>query len=597
MKKLTKKEKEIFKKKIFKILNIVSYILSGIFVVFLVISFVQSCSPKSDIINDLTQTTETRQAQRLQEGTQDYMLPVGTLGIADIDNPFPIDSKSSAYVLTNFIDNSFCVTGAFVCDFFSDLTLNNRNMYYFKEGIYANFLYHAYYNGELMEDDSYTGRVYTLQYLSGGIDSNTGVLTYTYQFHTQHGYIELPIPYTNRQDNFYMDIYVMFTALENGVYMSDFLTEYCTFMYPTLNTNDLFNYANAIINNDEMYTTSYELPPYLIIEKDVQSFVYNIGGSLGLLRFDKIIYEYHKSLYFTTTGGNRYVWNYDININGDYVFTPKMTTTDYISGSGQSGTIPLYRWYDNIIDLTFTSYGTLGKSFIDKYFINTNNDLLNNTYNLNASYFLRLLTSELVVSIESDYTLQFLPHNNDFSFENPNYSMDLDMKLLVNDNYYKSITFRYGLNINTTLPTLGAIYIYTNIDNNYYDNPTLSPLLLGIEYINNQFTLTSDLLDVSQNDFLNKANLKLFNVDISSDLWNLVGTAFIPYELTGNFDIVYGDNDNVAIGNVFTLLGGAFGGLAGLMGISILPGITLGILLFIPLIILIILFIVHLFKR
>ena len=49
--------------------------------------------------------------------------------------------------------------------------------------------------------------------------------------------------------------------------------------------------------------------------------------------------------------------------------------------------------------------------------------------------------------------------------------------------------------------------------------------------------------------------------------------------------------------NVFDLLGSAFTSLGGLLGIAILPSITLGTLLFVPLVVVIILFIVGLFKR
>lgn len=49
--------------------------------------------------------------------------------------------------------------------------------------------------------------------------------------------------------------------------------------------------------------------------------------------------------------------------------------------------------------------------------------------------------------------------------------------------------------------------------------------------------------------------------------------------------------------NVFDLLGSAFTSLGGLLGIAVLPSITLGTLLFVPLVVLIILFIVGLFKR
>lgn len=54
---------------------------------------------------------------------------------------------------------------------------------------------------------------------------------------------------------------------------------------------------------------------------------------------------------------------------------------------------------------------------------------------------------------------------------------------------------------------------------------------------------------------------------------------------------------DVGIGNVFTLLGSAFGGLTALWSIQILPGLSLGLFLFLPLIVIVIITIIKLVKR
>lgn len=56
-------------------------------------------------------------------------------------------------------------------------------------------------------------------------------------------------------------------------------------------------------------------------------------------------------------------------------------------------------------------------------------------------------------------------------------------------------------------------------------------------------------------------------------------------------------SSNVGLGNVFTLMGSAFSGLSGLLAIQILPNITIGLLLFIPLIVMIILAVIWIVKR
>lgn len=63
-----------------------------------------------------------------------------------------------------------------------------------------------------------------------------------------------------------------------------------------------------------------------------------------------------------------------------------------------------------------------------------------------------------------------------------------------------------------------------------------------------------------------------------------------------------GDTSGLIMGgyngeNPFTLLSGAFKGIASILGINVIPGIALGVFIFIPLTITIILYVVHLFKR
>lgn len=55
--------------------------------------------------------------------------------------------------------------------------------------------------------------------------------------------------------------------------------------------------------------------------------------------------------------------------------------------------------------------------------------------------------------------------------------------------------------------------------------------------------------------------------------------------------------DVMGFANVFTLMSSAFAGLASILGISILPGITIGLLLFIPLIVVIIISVIKIIKK
>lgn len=81
-----------------------------------------------------------------------------------------------------------------------------------------------------------------------------------------------------------------------------------------------------------------------------------------------------------------------------------------------------------------------------------------------------------------------------------------------------------------------------------------------------------------------------------------IGTTFTPIARLSGLNNVYSDYTGVTestgvMGNVFALLKGAFSSWLPILNIQVLPGIALGVFVFLPLVVMIVLFIVWLFKR
>lgn len=114
---------------------------------------------------------------------------------------------------------------------------------------------------------------------------------------------------------------------------------------------------------------------------------------------------------------------------------------------------------------------------------------------------------------------------------------------------------------------------YSNSGNTYYN---YEPIWVGDGYRVLKFTMQLD----SKSTFYEL--LSIINVDSIESI---------------NNGFVINNNGDIGLGNVFTLIGQAFAGLVPIMSISIVPGITIGLLLFLPLITGIIILIIWIVKR
>lgn len=141
----------------------------------------------------------------------------------------------------------------------------------------------------------------------------------------------------------------------------------------------------------------------------------------------------------------------------------------------------------------------------------------------------------------------------------------------------------------------GEYYTNTNVDSGYY---------MEMEYINSftnnsvvvntrNFDVKSEVALLKGSNWVNiEYSRLLFQDELTSEQRNNLAQFNNENYLNG-----FSGTDNVGLGNVFNLLGGTFSALTGLLAIEVLPNITIGLLVFLPLVVMIILAVIWIIKR
>lgn len=155
------------------------------------------------------------------------------------------------------------------------------------------------------------------------------------------------------------------------------------------------------------------------------------------------------------------------------------------------------------------------------------------------------------------------------------YSMRyLDGTIQVNDNQGTAY-YNYMEYIDSTLGTTVMVN-YRNFVNGNVEGSVQTYLTNGSEWVNENYRVLifNTELTPNQTTHLSQFNNQNFN----NNGFSAIG-------------------EDVGVGNVFSLMGSAFAGLTALWSIQLLPNITLGLLLFMPLIVIVIITIIKLVKR
>lgn len=179
-----------------------------------------------------------------------------------------------------------------------------------------------------------------------------------------------------------------------------------------------------------------------------------------------------------------------------------------------------------------------------------------------------------------------------------NYVFDIfnNFPVIVNGNIYNRLYI--------TLTLLDGDITIKNSDGSFYSTNKARCItqvaLTGVSgsvdifVAKNQFTDTGAFY--FSNDGYKPLSLDIVLPNVNGDVSSLI-SGFKNSNIFDLGSITSNTNDSANIGNAFTLIGSAFTSLAGLFNIGIIPGITIGVLLFIPLIVGIILAIVRLIKK
>lgn len=211
---------------------------------------------------------------------------------------------------------------------------------------------------------------------------------------------------------------------------------------------------------------------------------------------------------------------------------------------------------------------------------------------------------------------------SNFQFNNQiNYNSPFDLTLgnqFIKGNYNSMITKSYNL---PYFVSGGVIYnqivlkydtasaMYFNVNDNVILGPSGSITYFAMFY-QNSFTNVSTMVNVRDNaDYYHDGGYSLIQLPSSTWVSQEYRNISFLYDITDsdllnvsqfNNNSAYSTsvtNGNIGLGNVFDLLSNSFNSLLGLFNISIIPGVTIGVLMFLPLVVTIIVLVFKAVKK
>lgn len=355
-----------------------------------------------------------------------------------------------------------------------------------------------------------------------------------------------------------------------------------------LNTQELQGYNNGYVASQMASlssTGSYHAPCDFVFEyKGIEYSTYDYG--VNYTRNDNL------SILFTDQGGDTVF----------YVgFTYDDTIYKYDLDEFESDFIPFVNIYDFVGELRVTtSYlsnnwaSELVNCFIKDYFT-LESDLFNTTINFNS-----VINPFAPWGVNFDYFINLEVNGTKVLFNGLFYDIE--------GNYYNRISMTY-------LGAQGMRFGTANNYNTYQGN--------GSHYMTMMYhKVTGQTVTVNAQDYAiptggdqagNGVTVMLKSNHWTSSIYQKItiltaesnseiGSTFTPIARLSGLNNIYSDYSGVGedvgvMGNVFTLLKGAFSAWLPILNIQVLPGIALGLFVFLPLVVMVVLFIVWLFKR
>lgn len=342
---------------------------------------------------------------------------------------------------------------------------------------------------------------------------------------------------------------------DGSYYVSDFLTQFqlcLSFLdnIPYVSNPDSVYGLRAWRINWSQY--AYYIPPFISLPVETPSFEYNCAFKVGNTYYTGVSYSYH----------------------GDYIFKGD---TPYVFNRFQSGDLSSYVFrYSNFssnlnVSIPYISFINLSSSFLEhlsKFYVDTTASFISGRYYLSSQLF-------------NNYTLYQSPQsglNRSFVFD-----------FVYNNTPFTSITYGYV----NSYPTSGDYTFVSSAGIEYYsygsilygdDLATWNLKRDGIWEKTPFSTLKVDYIDLSNNPLTN-------------DLYNFIINFCLPYKVDNGYIPISGGGSINPLDGTFTLFTSIFTNISNMLNIEIYKNITLMSLCLIPLVSLLILTLIRLFRH
>lgn len=454
------------------------------------------------------------------------------------------NNVDTLYGRYTYFDNSF------------NIQFYNFNTFPFAENGLFNETYKSLI--EFSQIETNVGRYdIAIQYL----DVNNTQLDYVYLHNVKSiskidNSLQYIIDYGNNQtyylDFSYTDLFrirFMLTPIEDLQYNLEFF-KYCsnTSIYQNnVYLSSSLHYYIPIYQTIDIGTEPYNINLSFELAKNVNRRYYCINYNRGVLTFK----------YFDKTE----------NTNGEISLKPTL------SKNGQKYIFKLTDLYG--INQPTTKIDLFNRIYFETFAFGKEGFIyINNNYIYSKD---NIIEGEMYFSpnMAYDYLLEYINFEYNAIFTN-----EIDGYFIIGGSYYTKLRATLESNVNSRSYNFRLVALNGNnetitIFNGYKNNDVYG-------WNNETLIANSELYFIRYTDVIYNENT----------MWAFYNYLFVDTYESG----IIGGNDTY-IGDTFILIGSSFSALTSILGISILPGITIGMLFFVPFIVSIVLFVIWLFKR
>lgn len=333
-------------------------------------------------------------------------------------------------------------------------------------------------------------------------------------------------------------------------------------LQPLIFTEDFFILCKDMsiwIDGVWNYYLNYYITKYIILPRNVKDYTYYCGFRVN---------GYPNNVYHAIKikNGNMTFLGREFN-NGTYTDI-ETNIPKSISADGLNYVYKILPHIDgnltaeqilNYTQITYTSFTTQSLNFVNEHFIKSWSPNFNGAYYINSE---SILFTTLEYRNINEYNIQ---------------SWTIEGVFKIDNLYFTKARFKIE-----SSPSNNTYLVNVNLTDGYG--------------YNNFEVFRGYLVDgaFSQDGLIDNTNKVLY---IEESNYNANMAFWLNNILSVESNYIYGASSDGYIGNVFVLIGSSFSSIASILAIQLLPGLSIGMLIFVPFIISIVLFVVWLFKR